>query len=551
VTAAAQTSVAEGVAARQLRRAIAALAPWHHDVEVVHGVSTGAAAKARRRELDGTPIALVEDAREGFDASILDVFPNGLAGRSVLDCACNCGAYTFWAKELGAGRCFGFDARPHWIDQARFLASHRVPRPTNVRFEVLDLHALPALDLEPFDVTLFNGILYHLPDPVTGLKVAADLTREVLIVNTATRNGLPDGLLALAREGFDPLSGITGLAWFPTGPAVVSEMLSWLGFPEARCLWWIEDVPQQPPELGRLLLIAARDAAAFEYFDATSTTVRAPARTSAERQAAPPSQVPPKRPLDAASYARLVERVRTTLSAVLPPEATVAVVSKGDDALLAIPGRRAYHFPQGADGGYAGFYPTDGAAAVAHVEDLRSRGVDHLVFPATASWWLDHYVELARHLAARYAVAHAESGVCVVYDLRGRTGRAAAPRRSRAASGEPARCRDLVTRLLPPGAALAVLARDDTPPLDGAQEVRLAGRCTADAEHAVIAEIERLGAEGAAYLVVPSSAFDWLRRGSRVRDHLARRHRLVTRNEHTCAIYALNADTEGEDGAGA
>ena len=48
----------------------------------------------------------------------------------------------------------------------------------DIRFEVCDLYALPELDLPSFDITLFNGIFYHLPEPVTGLKIAADLTKE-------------------------------------------------------------------------------------------------------------------------------------------------------------------------------------------------------------------------------------------------------------------------------------------------------------------------------------------------------------------------------------
>jgi hypothetical protein len=30
---------------------------------------------------------------------------------------------------------------------------------------VLDLYDLPTLGLEPFDITIFAGIFYHLPDP--------------------------------------------------------------------------------------------------------------------------------------------------------------------------------------------------------------------------------------------------------------------------------------------------------------------------------------------------------------------------------------------------
>ncbi len=61
----------------------------------------------------------------------------------MLDCACNCGAYLFWAKDEGAGRCRGFDVRAHWIDQARFLQRHRQGPNEDMRFEVMDLMDLP------------------------------------------------------------------------------------------------------------------------------------------------------------------------------------------------------------------------------------------------------------------------------------------------------------------------------------------------------------------------------------------------------------------------
>ena len=45
----------------------------------------------------------------------------------------------------------------------------------------------------------------------------------------------------------------------------------------------------------------------------------------------------------------------------MPLEATVMVVSKGDDELLKLGGRRALHFPQNEAGEYAGHYPADSA----------------------------------------------------------------------------------------------------------------------------------------------------------------------------------------------
>ena len=64
----------------------------------------------------------------------------------------------------------------------------------------MDLYDLPERGLEPFDLTIFKGIFYHLPDPVRGLKIAADLTKEALILDTNARAGMPDGA-ARARAG--------------------------------------------------------------------------------------------------------------------------------------------------------------------------------------------------------------------------------------------------------------------------------------------------------------------------------------------------------------
>jgi hypothetical protein len=115
-------------------------------------------------------------------------------------------------------------------------------------------------------------------------------------------------------------------------------------------------------------------------------------------------------------YAELVDLVRATALAMLPADARVLVISRGDDALLP-PGLAADHFPQAPGGGYAGYYPADSAAAVAHLEQCRAEGAEFLLMPATAFWWLDHYGGLLQHLMGRGRVLH-HDGHCVIFDLR-------------------------------------------------------------------------------------------------------------------------------------
>ncbi len=85
------------------------------------------------------------------------------------------------------------------------------------------------------------------------------------------------------------------------------------------------------------------------------------------------------------------------------------VVSRGDETLLRFRSRTGRHFPQLEDGTWAGFYPADGAAAVAHLSKLAAAGASHLVFPKPALWWLDHYGELREHLEHRARLLACES----------------------------------------------------------------------------------------------------------------------------------------------
>jgi len=119
-----------------------------------------------------------------------------------------------------------------------------------------------------------------------------------------------------------------------------------------------------------------------------------------------------------ARYAALVPRIKQAVAEVVPAGATVLVISRGDEDLVALDGRNGWHFPQDAAGAYAGCYPADGAAAVDQLESLRSKGAHFLAIPATAMWWLDHYEPFAWHLSRRYPVAAREDGAFVIFDLR-------------------------------------------------------------------------------------------------------------------------------------
>ena len=133
-------------------------------------------------------------------------------------------------------------------------------------------------------------------------------------------------------------------------------------------------------------------------------------------------------------YLRLTRRVCEAARDATPGGATLAVVSKGDDALLAVDGRRAWHFPRTAEGVYLGYHPPGDVDAIERLDDLRALGARYLVIPGTAFWWLHHYAGFARHLDARHRRVHDDED-CVIFELDGAAAGPAGVGNDRAAVG--------------------------------------------------------------------------------------------------------------------
>ncbi len=116
-------------------------------------------------------------------------------------------------------------------------------------------------------------------------------------------------------------------------------------------------------------------------------------------------------------YEREAANLREAVKAAVPAGATVLVISRGDESLLELNGRRGMHFPQAPDGGWAGHHPADSEEAIDHLERLRDGGAEYLVVPPTYGWWLSHYDGLRRHLDSRYEAVRCDERAGAIYRL--------------------------------------------------------------------------------------------------------------------------------------
>jgi len=249
-------------------------------------------------------------------------------------------------------------------------------------------------------------------------------------------------------------------------------------------------------------------------------------------------------PLLPDEYGNLIEGVRETANSMIPRNATVAVVSRGDEELLRIGPRRALHFPQDEFGRYAGYHPQDSEAAIAALEEMRARGGEYLLLPSTSFWWLDYYEGLRRHLDEHYP-AIASTDDCMVFELLAtgaQPGAGDADTHEVSAATQirqlAAPLDDLLEALLPADAAIAVAATGagDLPSFAAARAVHLA-----EGGDGVASFLAAAG--DAEFAVIPATAYDRMY-GAGARPDSVGPWRLVTRQAHMCEVWERVGEAE-------
>jgi hypothetical protein len=244
--------------------------------------------------------------------------------------------------------------------------------------------------------------------------------------------------------------------------------------------------------------------------------------------------------LGEAEYAELVARVRAAVAASVPPGASVLVLSKGDEALVAIPGVAAAHFPQDGAGGYAGYHPRDGAEAVAQLQRLGRGGAEYLVIPVTGRWWLEFYAGFADFLAGHCELVADVGDACLVYRLGSGAPSALGDVAYARPQGSMEQIRDYLENLLSTDTHIAVLETGQQ--LAGALAPVPAASLSSrelEAGDDRLPALTHLAARGIGYLVVPRAADQWLDAHPQLAAGIEGRCRKLADQRHLCRVYEL------------
>jgi hypothetical protein len=141
------------------------------------------------RHTGTAPDVMPERADRGaarrMDRALQTLFPEGLAGRTVLDFRCDDGRRLLEARRLGAGHCLGIDERAELVERARATIAAIDPAPDEIWLDTVAPEDVPSMELPyPCHVTLFFDLLEHLADPLPALRAAATITDRVMVLDT-------------------------------------------------------------------------------------------------------------------------------------------------------------------------------------------------------------------------------------------------------------------------------------------------------------------------------------------------------------------------------
>ena len=148
-----------------------------------------------------------------FQAILRDI--GTLDGMRVLDIGCNEGYYSFAARRLGAEEVVGIDLRSENIECAQKLAD--VYGYNRCSFRSGNIVGDDFTSLGSFDVVFCFGVLYHLENPMIGIRNLRQITGKRLYIDSCLSSFDSEPTIAIAEEPNTNLrAGETGLAFYPS-----------------------------------------------------------------------------------------------------------------------------------------------------------------------------------------------------------------------------------------------------------------------------------------------------------------------------------------------
>lgn len=198
---------------------VASFDRWHYEFDL-DGVKTPLDDPAERKRH--------RQRRRYFMDPLIQATGGSLAGKRVLDLACNAGYWSLAAVEAGAEFVHGVEGRQMHVDQANLVFEAKAVDPTRYRFDAGDVF---TADLDgPYDVVMCLGLLYHVSRPIELFGRIGAVGSDLLVVDTAISRH-PGAIFRLGYDiGENPRNALADSGVLIPSRRAVVEMAHQVGF---------------------------------------------------------------------------------------------------------------------------------------------------------------------------------------------------------------------------------------------------------------------------------------------------------------------------------
>lgn len=240
--------------------------------EWVYDFDLGQGEKIRSR-LPENVRGIVETRSQMVFPRIREYFGKELSDVRCLDIGCHEGFMSFETAQM-VKSVIGIDVREESLEKAELI--RQLKESGNVTFCHGDCYQLDEYFKEPFDLTLFVGVLYHLYNPIGALRNISRVTRKLCVVETQvidTEDGVAEwgckdwfrdykGTFALIDESPEfesgnPEAGSYGLSLCPSIPALLFILRS-VGFKSINVIPAPSDGYEQYVRNKRVVVFASK-----------------------------------------------------------------------------------------------------------------------------------------------------------------------------------------------------------------------------------------------------------------------------------------------------
>ncbi|HOL47414.1 MAG TPA: DUF1698 domain-containing protein [bacterium] len=147
---------------------------WWHKIEVGYGLLTPGHQGG------------IENKTATYETLLRIEMPENLNNKRVLDIGAWDGYFSFEAEKRGASEVLAIDSHYRLekdSDKSGFEVAKKILA-SNVKYQIMDVYDISNKNIGYYDVVLFLGVLYHLKHPLLALEKIAEVTKELMILET-------------------------------------------------------------------------------------------------------------------------------------------------------------------------------------------------------------------------------------------------------------------------------------------------------------------------------------------------------------------------------